>query len=184
MLIEGAFELGVPRDALYKHIVNPELMASCIPGCEAVEQIGPASYRARVTVGLGAIKAHFNLVVEITEETPPESVISVTRGEEGGKASIVTAHNKLSLTDLGGGRTRLQYVSEVSITGRFGKFALGVMKKKAQSMGEEFAGNLSAKISPAANAAVDAANDGGAATSGSWMLKLKNAFNSLFGWMH
>jgi carbon monoxide dehydrogenase subunit G len=50
------------------------------------------------------------------------------------------------LVDLGGGRSRVEYQSDLSVTGRFGKFALGMMKKKAQSMAQEFANNLRARI--------------------------------------
>lgn len=146
MIIDGEFEIESTREDLYRHIINAELMAGCIPGCESLEQISPNSYRARVTIGLGSIKAAFNLVVEITKENPPESVFSVTRGEEGGKASTVTANNEVYLVDLGNGVTKVRYVSDVSVTGRLGKFALGVMKKKAQSMGKEFADNLCVKL--------------------------------------
>jgi carbon monoxide dehydrogenase subunit G len=76
-------------------------------------------------------------------------VQSITRGEEGGRASQLTAMNEVSLVDLGAGRTRVQYQSDLSITGRLGKFALGIMKKKAQSMAAEFADNLRAKIAVA-----------------------------------
>jgi carbon monoxide dehydrogenase subunit G len=149
MRVEGAFDIEAPREALYRSIVDPALMASCVPGCERIEQIEPALYRAIVTVRIGGIKARFNLVVELTSETPPESVTSVTRGEEGGRASQLVSNNELILIDLGEGRTQVRYASEVSITGRFGKFALGMMKKKATSLADEFARNLRNKIVPA-----------------------------------
>ena len=146
MRIEGAFEADIPRDSLFRSIREPELMAACVPGCERIEQLEANKYRAVVNVALGVIKARFNLVVEVTEEKPPESVRSVTRGEEGGRASQLTADNEVVLADLGGGRTQVRYVSDVSLTGRFGKFALGIMKKKAQSMANEFAENLKTRV--------------------------------------
>ncbi len=157
MRVDGAFEIDIPREAMFRLITDPALMAVCVPGCESIERIDPTTYRTVVKVALGVIKARFNLVVEVTKETPPESVQSVTRGEEGGRASQLTATNEVSLLDLGGGRTRVQYVSELSITGRFGKFALGIMKKKAQSMAREFVQNLQARI--AAGAALPAPTD-------------------------
>lgn len=146
MRVDGTFEIDIPRETLFRSITDPALMAVCVPGCESVERIDAVTYRTVVKVALGIIKTRFNLVVEITKETPPESVQSITRGEEGGRASHLTATNEVSLVDLGAGRTRVQYQSDVSITGRFGKFALGIMKKKAQSMAAEFAENLRARI--------------------------------------
>jgi carbon monoxide dehydrogenase subunit G len=146
MRVDGAFEIDIPRERLFRSLTDPVLMAVCVPGCENIERIDSTTYRAVVTVALGVIKARFNLVIEMTKENPPESVQSVTRGEEGGRASQITATNEVFLVDLGAGRTRVQYLSDLSVTGRFGKFALGIMKKKAQSMATEFADNLRMKI--------------------------------------
>lgn len=157
MRVDGAFEIDIPREAMFRIITDPALMAVCVPGCESIERINPTTYRTVVKVAMGIIKARFNLVVEVTKETPPESVQSVTRGEEGGRASQLTATNEVSLLDLGAGRTRVQYVSELSVTGRFGKFALGIMRKKSQSMAREFVQNLQARI--AAGEALPASPD-------------------------
>ncbi|MBM3553928.1 MAG: carbon monoxide dehydrogenase subunit G [Alphaproteobacteria bacterium] len=150
MLVEGQFEIDVPREKLFAELINPAVLAACVPGCESVEMISPTSYRAVIAVGLGVITARFNLTVEVTQQSPPETVLSVTRGEEGGQASMITATNEVHLDDLGGGLTRLRYRSDVSVTGRFGKFALGVMRKKAESMGQDFAKNLRERLSRAA----------------------------------
>ena len=45
----------------------------------------------------------------------------------------------LRLRALGEAGTEVHYVSEVSLVGRLGKFGLGIMKKKAKSLGGEFA---------------------------------------------
>jgi carbon monoxide dehydrogenase subunit G len=68
-----------------------------VPGCEKVEILGPTTYLAEVKVKLGPIKAEFRLNVEVTKETPPEEVLSITKGEEGSKASLVQAKNILRL---------------------------------------------------------------------------------------
>ena len=163
MRVDGAFEIDLPREALYRSITDPALMAICVPGCENIEKVDPTIYRAAVRVAIGVIKARFNLVVEVTQETPPECVRSITRGEEGGRASQLTATNQVSLIDLGDGRTRVEYVSDLSVTGRFGRFALGIMRKKAQSIANEFADNLRTKLvagAPTSSNAVAANNRG------------------------
>ena len=142
MRIEGNFDIAASRDAVYRHITDPGLMARCVPGCESIEQVSPTGYRARVTISVGGIKARFNLVVEVTREQPPGLVLSQTRGEEGPRASVLAADNELTLVEVDPLTTRVTYCSEVSVTGRLGKFALGVMKKKVEAMGREFADRL------------------------------------------
>ncbi|MBL8662294.1 MAG: SRPBCC family protein [Candidatus Odyssella sp.] len=150
MRIEGSFVVAAPRERVFAEITNPALMAGCIPGCEAIEVIDPKTYRARILVEVGPIKARFNLVVEVKEEVPPERVVSITRGEEGTRASVISSNNELVLAPAEGGGTEVKYVAEVSVTGRLGKFGLGMMKKKAEALGAKFAENFRGKIEAAA----------------------------------
>ena len=146
MKIEGAFRVAAPRAEVWSRIIDPSLMAGCIPGCQAIEELSPTRYAAKVTVGIGPVKATFNLVVEVTTEEPPERVLSTTRGEEGSRASIVSAENAVTLAEVDPWTTEVAYASEVSVSGRLGKFGLGVMKKKAASLGEEFVTAFRAKV--------------------------------------
>lgn len=111
--------------------------------------LSPTRYAAKVAVGIGPIKANFNLVVEVVAEEAPARVESVTRGEEGSRASIVSAENVVTLAEIDPTTTELSYVSEVSVSGRLGRFGLGVMRKKAAALGEEFATALRARVADA-----------------------------------
>lgn len=146
MKLEGTFLVIARREQVWEKIRNPALMASCIPGCDSIDVLSPTSYRARVAVGIGPLTANFNLVVDVTEEHPPERVFSITRGEEGTRASIITAQNLLVLSERPDGGTEVAYSSDVSVTGRLGKFGLGVMKKKAQALSQQFVDAFRAKI--------------------------------------
>jgi carbon monoxide dehydrogenase subunit G len=144
MLIEGQFPIAAPPEALLVHLFDAGLVASCLPGCEALEALDADRYRAVVVVSMAGIKARFDLRVEITQRDE-RNVWTVTRGDEGGHASSLRADSQISLQDTPEG-TLLSYRSEVSVTGRLGRFALGMMKKKAQSMGDEFALNLGRRL--------------------------------------
>jgi hypothetical protein len=93
---------------------------------------------------MAGIKARFDLLVQITARDE-SSVWAVTRGDEGGQASRLQADSRVTLAASPEG-TLVTYRSEVSVTGRLGRFALGMMKKKAQNLGEEFAGNLRSRL--------------------------------------
>lgn len=144
MQIEGQFEVAAPPAALMVHLLDPSLMASCLPGCEALERLSDERYRAVVAFAMAGIKARFELQVEITRRDEA-NIWSVTRGEEGGRASALQADSVVTLAPTANG-SQVAYRSEVNITGRLGRFALGMMKKKAQSMGDEFAANLQQRL--------------------------------------
>jgi carbon monoxide dehydrogenase subunit G len=146
MQIEDSFNMDAPLALVWSVIRDPEKVAACLPGCSSVEAIDPAHYRAVVQVALGPIKTSFNLSVEVVEERPPFFAATLTKGEEGGRASSLTARNELHLEPVGETQTLVRYTSEVTLVGRLGNYGLGLMKKKAQSMGKEFSENLQTRL--------------------------------------
>lgn len=161
MLIDGSFEVTAPPARVLAHLFDARLMASCLPGCESLEMIDADRYRAVIAVALAGVKARFDLVVRITGRDA-DGVRAETRGEEGGNASTLSATSEVRLASVAAG-TRVEYTSDVAVTGRLGRFALGMMKKQAQNFGDAFAANLQAKLAQeevpaiAAPAAVPAA---------------------------
>jgi len=147
VLIDGQFDVAAAPADVLAHLFDARLMASCLPGCESLEQAGDDRYRAVVAVALAGVKARFDLQVEVTERLA-DGVRATTRGEEGGNASTLQATSEVRLSPNAGG-THVAYRSEVAVTGRLGRFALGMMKKKAQSVGDEFAANLQRALAAA-----------------------------------
>ena len=137
--IKETFRVAAPLEHVWRVITDPEQVGPCIPGCQGIEVTGPTTYRASVKLAIGPIKTTFNVDVELIEERPPNYVALVTRGEEGGKASMVIAKSELQLAAIDGSETKIAYNSDISISGRLGKYGLGIMKKKAKSYGQEFA---------------------------------------------
>ncbi len=142
MKIEETFTVAAPIEKVWAVITNPALVAPCIPGCQGAETTGPNTYKSKIKVGLGPINVTFVLDIELTEQRPPHFLAATTRGEEGGRLSALSAQSTLILEAGADGVTQIAYASDVSVVGRLGKFGLGVMKKKAKTLGEEFAASL------------------------------------------
>jgi uncharacterized protein len=180
MLVDGQFTVRAAPEALMQHLLDARLMASCLPGCEALERLDDDRYKAVVAVALAGVQARFDLLVQITRREAL-AIWATTRGDEGGQASTLQADSEVRLAP-GEGGTNVSYRSEVSITGRLGRFALGMMKKKAQNLGDEFAANLrsrlealegvAAEVAPAAAMAVPATAPVAAAAPLSWWQRL------------
>jgi uncharacterized protein len=151
MLIDGEFAVTAPPEALMQHLFDARLMASCLPGCEQLEALDPDRYRAVIGVALAGIEARFDMEVRITRRDA-HNIWAAIRGEEGGRASTLQADTQIELAAAPEG-TRVRYRAELSITGRLGRFALGMMKKKAQALGLEFATNLQRQLQRASASA-------------------------------
>lgn len=139
MKIEGTFNVAAARPEVWRNITDPAVMGICIPGCNSIEVTGESSYQAKIEVKVGPIKAKFGVDVEVTEEVEPDRIVSTTRGEEGGRASVISANNFLKLSDGEFGGTDVYYSSDVTISGRLGKYGHGIMKKVAKNLSDKFA---------------------------------------------
>jgi hypothetical protein len=139
MHVEDRFSVMAPKALVWRAIRDPAVVAPCVPGCDGVEVISASLYKAKVHLQVGPIKANFSVDVEITSEIEFEEIRTRSRGEEGGRASSVTAENILKLTAVGEDETEIFYAADVSVVGRLGKFGLGMMRKKAEATGREFA---------------------------------------------
>lgn len=159
MKIENSFVVPASRDRVWRFIESAEEVGACVPGCESVDVVGDGRFKAKVRVKFGPIKALFNIDIERTGEKPMESATYTTRGEEGGRASRLSARSRLTLRAVGERETEIGYASEISIAGRLGRFGAGVMKKKADDLGGQFAQAVRERIAetPAGNPAGNSA---------------------------
>lgn len=142
MKIEERFVVAAPIETVWTFIRNPEKIGPCVPGCLGIETIDDRNYRAKVAVAFGPIKPTFGLEMQLTDERPPNFALVVSKGEEGGNASRFSATSTLALTPVESNATEVHYASEVSVVGRLATYGLGLMKKKAKTLGEEFASNI------------------------------------------
>jgi len=138
MIIKKSFEIDAPQDKVWQFVSSPEKVGMCFPGCQEVIALGDDRYKAEIKVKIGPIKTVFNVDFEETEKRPNEFSAYISRGEEGNRASRLKADSTLTLSPVNAHRTQVDYTSKLSIVGRFGKFGAGMMKKKADSMGDEF----------------------------------------------
>jgi hypothetical protein len=146
MKIEKSFQIDAPQDQVWEFLSSPARVGECFPGCEEVTALGGNRYKAAVKVEIGPIKTVFNIDFEENEKRPIEFLAYSSHGEESHKASRLKAVSTLSLSPLDEFRTQVVYTSELSIVGRLGKFGAGMMKKKADVMGDEFAEELRRQI--------------------------------------
>jgi carbon monoxide dehydrogenase subunit G len=145
MQLDGSFQVPAPRLLVWEGIRDPALMAACVPGCQSAERITDTSYRAVVTVKFGPISATFNLVLEIEDEVPPTSLAARVKGEEGSRASTVSALNTLRLSEAMEG-TQVDWSADVAVAGRLGKYGLGLMRKKIESLSADFTAAFAVRL--------------------------------------
>jgi 2-furoyl-CoA dehydrogenase large subunit len=100
---------------VFRTLLDPQALARIIPGCHALEAVGPNRFRADVTVGVGLVKARYAAQIELSDLDPPRSL----RLAASGSSSLGTANGsglvRLEPSDPG---TRLHYQYSAQVGGK------------------------------------------------------------------
>ena len=146
MLIEGKFPVKAPIQEVWDFLLEPGILASCIPGAEKVEAIDAKTYESIVKQKVGPISVKLRFTTTLTETDPPRYLKAVGRGEDAGKAGTFTQETSVNLKEIGKDEVEISYSSKVSLVGRLATFGERIMRAKAKSAGEEFTKNLQERL--------------------------------------
>lgn len=134
MKVHGTVRLDASRADVFGAIRDPAALLAIIPGCEAVEQVGPAEYRAMIVLRLPGLVDRYRTIVRLVDVVPPERV-GLQGRVEGAHGSIV-GEACLTLAEEGGG-TVLDYRGEAAVD--------GPLARLDSRFAEGFAGSLIAQ---------------------------------------
>ena len=160
MDIKKSFRIAAPQSEVWDFITTAEKVATCLPGIEEVHVQGPGQYKGVMNIKVGPIKTSINADVAEIEQRAPEFVSYSMKGEEGGRASRLSAETRINLTPVSSDQTDVEFSSHAVIVGRLGKFAGGVMNKLADSMSEQFITSLRLQLEPQAELPVEPVRTG------------------------
>lgn len=153
MELEKTLTVAAPRARVWELLLDPKVMAGCVPGTQSVQVISDVEYLAEIKVKISFIAARFKIRTKIVESRPPEYLRMEGTGEDSTVASSMTQSSEMFLTDLGNDRTEIRINAKADVMGRLASFGLSVMKIKADRMWDEFGANFAAVL--AANAQAD-----------------------------
>lgn len=163
MDIEKQVRIAAPAERVWSMLLDPQVMAACVPGMQSVQVLSPEEYQAQIQVKIAFVSARFKLRTRIVEQRAPHYLRTEGTGEDASVASSLRQSSELFLADAGDGHTDLRIKVQVDVLGRLGTFGLSVMKTKADRMWDEFVTQLVAQLegrAPAVAVAVTAAPAG------------------------
>ena len=65
MDLSATYTFDAPRQLVWELLVDPLVIAACLPGCESLEPVGGDSYHVALTIGVAAITGRYEGTVEI-----------------------------------------------------------------------------------------------------------------------
>ena len=127
MKLEQSFTVAAPIQEVWDALVDVERIAPCLPGAEITGQGPDGAYQGNFTVKLGPTTASYrgSLKMDSLDEASRTATMHANgtdkRGQGGAHATIVN-----TLHEVEGG-TRVDAVTDFTITGRLARFGRGGM---------------------------------------------------------
>ncbi len=139
MKIEGVYAIKAPRQALYRLMIDPEILRRCVPGCQSLEAAGNGSYKMTLKAGVGSIKGVFTGSISLDEMREPEHYKMTVEAK--GLAGFLKGEGSIDLVERGE-ETLVNYSGETSVGGTIA----GVGQRMVQSTAKMMAGQFFAAI--------------------------------------
>lgn len=100
MDLSASYTFAAPAATVWNLLIDPNVVASCLPGCDRLEPIGEDRYRASLTLTVAAISGEYTGTVAILDKQAPRSYRLVVEGT--GKAGFVKGEASVELTEQDG----------------------------------------------------------------------------------
>ena len=143
MEISGSYTFNAPPDRVWDLLMNPDVIASCIPGCDRFEPLGEDRYRARLTVALAAITGTYDGTVAIVDKTPPASYRLTAEGQ--GRPGFVKGDSAIALR-ADGEKTIVDVKGSVQTGGAIARLGQRLVAGVAKMMMDRFFACLQGKL--------------------------------------
>lgn len=147
MQLENSFEVEAPRDAAWNLLLDVPRVVPCMPGAQLTETVDDSNWKAKVAVKLGPIGLEFAADVARPEVDAAESRVVLTtnarelRGRGGARATIESR-----LSELGPSHTRIDIVTDLSLSGSVAQYGRGIVQDVAGQMVGKFADCLQKQL--------------------------------------
>ena len=144
MKFSGSYILPISPERAYQIMLDPDVLARVIPGCEGLERSGEDEYRMKMRMILASLSGDFEGKVRITDRKPPSSFRLLVEGS--GRIGFVRGEGLLKLSALDGG-TEVCYEGDAQVGGTIAAVGQRLIDGTAKMMIKKFFEKLAAAAS-------------------------------------
>lgn len=131
MKVEGSYTFAAPRDVVWPMLLDPEVLANVMPGCEELKEVGENQYVGVLKIKVGPVQGKFNGEVTLTDIAAPNSYNMVVDGK--GPAGFVKGDGGLRLEEEGS-TTIMHYSGDAQVGGRIASVGQRLLDTSAKAI--------------------------------------------------
>jgi carbon monoxide dehydrogenase subunit G len=134
--IAGKYPLDVPQERAYALLQDPDVLARCMPGCDALVKTGDGEYQMRMKLMLASMSGLFEGKIYLTDQNPPDSFRMRVEGK--GKVGFMNGTGLVTLTP-----GEVNYDGDVNIGGAIAAVGQRLIDTTSKMMIKRFFDKLS-----------------------------------------
>lgn len=145
MDLKAQYSFDAPVARVWDLLMDPQTIASCLPGCQEFNSTGDDQYRVVVTAGVAAITGSFSGTVAIVDKQPPVSYRLLVDGS--GAPGFAKGESVITLTPHDAGVV-VDVDSTMTVGGLVAQVGQRLLGATARMMMDRFFKCLQSKIAP------------------------------------
>ena len=150
MKLEGDFTFDGPREKVWEALLDPEVIAKAMPGCDKLEKTGENEYRGALAIRIGPVQGKFQGTVKLSDLKSPESYKMVIDGR--GPSGFMKGEGQLRLEAPAENQTRLHYSVEAQVGGRIASVGQRLLDTTSKSIARQSLESLNRQVQAHAQA--------------------------------
>jgi carbon monoxide dehydrogenase subunit G len=130
---------------VWQALNDPAVLRACVPGCEAIDLVGPNEYMVMMVARVGPVSAKFKGRLMLSDIKPPNSY-AISFDGQGGPAGFAKGGAQVTLSTLGG-ETRLAYDVKANVGGKLAQIGSRLIDAAARKVADDFFNNFNRRFS-------------------------------------
>ncbi len=143
MEIKATYRFDASPERVFDAMIDPGVVAACLPGCEKLEPTGEREYEAVLTVGIAVVAGRYKGTVRIGDLNRPQAYTIAVAGR--GAAGFVNGEGKVALRP-DGGSTVVEVAGRAKVGGAVARVGQRLLGGVSKTMTDRFFRCLKQKI--------------------------------------
>lgn len=143
MKVEGTYSFSVDREKVWDSLLDPEILAGCIPGSESFVPVGENSYEIVLKIKIAAFTGTYRGSIKLVDMDHPHAYRMLVEGK--GSGGSVRGEALMTFAQNGTG-TEVSVLGDVRVTGMVARVGQRLMGGASRMLMNQFFTCLQEKI--------------------------------------
>lgn len=131
MKVSGEYLFDGPKQLVWDTLLDPEVLAGVLPGCEKLELVGENEYEGALKIKVGPVQGQFMGKVKLEDIQAPDAYTMQVDGRGAPGFVKATGHLGLEAAETG---TRVSYQGDAQVGGRLASVGQRLMESSAKAI--------------------------------------------------